>query len=353
MTRRLIDCVRHSNLELPHHRAFWELVESKLPAEFLADAGQGGSLWLSTPATKQPLSLEPGLRLIREFEGCHLTAYRCPAGVWTIGWGNTRHADGRPVREGDTITQSQADQLLAATVESIVAQLAKIPHWGSMTANQRGALLSFAFNLGAGFYGAAGFETITQRLRDKDWAKVPDALLLYRNPGSAFEAGLRRRREAEGRLWATGVPSLEVQQQPAKLSPDSPFTARITPHIQIGEFALWQEARRFDHQHQIDTAAELAAFMERARRQFGGKPVIITSGYRPPAINRSVGGASKSEHLYDAPGVGAVDFLIKGVSVHALQQWCDQHWPYSLGYGAPEFVHLGIRQGRPRVRWDY
>jgi uncharacterized protein YcbK (DUF882 family) len=104
----------------------------------------------------------------------------------------------------------------------------------------------------------------------------------------------------------------------------------------------------------VDTAAELATFLERCRTHFGGKPVIITSGYRPPAINRSVGGASASEHLFNAPGVGAVDFLIQGVSVQAVQDWCDRHWAYSLGYGAPKgFVHLGIRAGRPRIRWDY
>ena len=104
----------------------------------------------------------------------------------------------------------------------------------------------------------------------------------------------------------------------------------------------------------MDTAAELAAFMERARTAFGGKPVIITSGYRPAAINRAVGGASGSEHLYDAPGVGAVDFYIDGADIYKLQDWCDKNWPHSLGYGALKgFVHLGIRAGRPRVRWDY
>ena len=110
--------------------------------------------------------------------------------------------------------------------------------------------------------------------------------------------------------------------------------------------------RRFDHQHQLDTAAELAAFLERVRSRFGG-PVIITSGYRPPAINRSVGGASKSEHLFQQVKV-LLTSMVKGASINAVQSWCDEHWPCSLGYGAKRgFVHVGIRQGRPHVRWDY
>jgi len=143
------------------------------------------------------------------------------------------------------------------------------------------------------------------------------------------------------------------QQEPAKLSPGSPFSSRLTPHITLGEFALNQEARRFTRQDQIDIAAELAEFMERARKAFGGKPVVITSGYRPPAINLQVGGASSSEHLYQK-GCGAVDFYISGADINEVQDWCDKNWPYSLGYGAPKgFVHLGIRKGRPNVRWDY
>jgi hypothetical protein len=216
-----------------------------------------------------------------------------------------------------------------------------------MSDQQKCALISFAYNLGSGFYGTAGFETISKRLKAKEWAKVPEALLLYRNPGTAVEAGLLRRRQAEGRLWG-------IESQTAKLSPSSPFSAHITPHIRLGEFALDQEARRFDHQHQIDTAAELAAFLERVRGAFGGKPIVITSGFRPPAINRQVGGASGSEHLYDAPGVGAVDFFVHGADIYAVQDWCDKNWPYSVGYGAPKgFVHLGIRKGKPKARWEY
>jgi len=137
-------------------------------------------------------------------------------------------------------------------------------------------------------------------------------------------------------------------------TPTTAFSHRVTPNITVGEFALGQEARRFDLLHQCETALLLAEFMEQARTHFGGKPVIITSGYRPPAVNRAVRGASNSEHLYNGDGVGAVDFYIRGVSVYMVQDYCDQQWAYSVGYGAAKgFVHLGIRSGSPRVRWDY
>ena len=98
----------------------------------------------------------------------------------------------------------------------------------------------------------------------------------------------------------------------------------------------------------------LAAFLERARTAFGGKPIVITSGYRNPAINRLVGGASNSEHLYPEPGIGAVDWFIDGVDIYKLQDWCIKNWPYSTGRGAPKgFIHSGIRKGRPKVVWDY
>jgi len=299
------------------------------------------------------------LKLIKEFEGCHLTAYPDPLSggePYTIGYGTTRYPGGRRVSRGDKITVIEADMFVRTEIDQIAKKLSEtVPHWSAMTDGQQSALISFAYNLGTGFYGSNGFETISKRLRERDWDAVPDAMLLYRNPGTNVEAGLKRRRIAEGNLWRESMPkSPPAQQEPAKLTPASPFSSRLTPHITLGEFALGQEARRFDHQHQVDTAAELAAFLERARTAFGNKPVIVTSGYRPPAINRSVGGASGSEHLFNALGVGAVDWYIQGVDIYKLQDWCDKNWPFSVGYGAAKgFVHLGIRAGRPRVRWDY
>jgi hypothetical protein len=149
-------------------------------------------------------------------------------------------------------------------------------------------------------------------------------------------------------------PAEEKPREIAKLRPGSPFSSRLTPHITLGEFALGQEARRFEYQHQVDMAAELAAFLERVRVKFGNKPIVITSGYRPPAINREVGGAFRSEHLYDQKGVGAVDFYVKGEDIWAVQAYCEEHWPHSVGRAASRgFIHLGRREGGLWVRWDY
>jgi hypothetical protein len=135
-------------------------------------------------------------------------------------------------------------------------------------------------------------------------------------------------------------------------TPSSPFSFRLAPNVSYGEFALQSESRRFIAQHQCDTAMILAQFAQKARDHFK-RPVIITSGYRPAKINAQVGGASRSEHLYDAKDTGAIDFYLDGLSVRTLQDWADKEWAYSLGYGAPKFIHVGMRPGRPRVRWDY
>lgn len=149
-------------------------------------------------------------------------------------------------------------------------------------------------------------------------------------------------------------PWFKAWSQSGQFKPGSPFDFRITPNIAYGEFALYQEVRRFDHQYQCDTALKLAQFLERVRMTFGNNSIVITSGYRPASINRRVNGASSSEHLYDGTTVGAVDFYVEKTDIYEVQKFCDRIWPYSVGYGAPKgFVHLGIRKGQPRVRWDY
>ena len=156
----------------------------------------------------------PGIELIKTFEGCRLVAYpdsHTGAEPITIGWGSTRDLQNRPFRLGDRITQQQADELLINQLTRVyLPPQVNIPGWDSFTPHQQGAILSFAYNLGAHFYGATGFETISRVLRDRQWSNIEAALILYRNPGSQVEEGLLRRRLTEAQVFLVGTPGVNL-----------------------------------------------------------------------------------------------------------------------------------------------
>jgi len=173
---------------------------------------------------------ESGVALIKEFEGCHekvvrglYQAYLCPAGVWTIGWGTTRDEFNRPITAQSRATQSEVDRYLLAECDAGMIILADtIPYWGEMSDDQRGALLSFAYNVGWHFYGSSGFDTITYALRNAFWLPVettgfcgvPDALKLYNKGGGQVMPGLVRRRQAEADLWLQGINNAQPPSPP-------------------------------------------------------------------------------------------------------------------------------------------
>jgi GH24 family phage-related lysozyme (muramidase) len=206
MSGTLIDAARFTaNPPEPHQAAAWNWLHEQLTPDQLARFLE---LFRAAPLPKpaDDPAVKLAVPLIKQFEGCELKAYADPetgGEPWTIGWGNTTHFDGSKVKAGDTITQAVADQMLDTFVRFTVAGgLARsIPTWRQMSARQQAAIISFGYNVGAGFYGAEGFETITRVLRDRDWPAVPAALRLYVNPGGPSEAGLRRRRQAEANLW--------------------------------------------------------------------------------------------------------------------------------------------------------
>lgn len=85
--------------------------------------------------------------LIKEYEGCKLQAYKCPAGVWTIGYGITFYPNGCPVKEGDIITEEYAEALLTDyIIKNIYPIFQKIPY--VITRSQRDALTSLIYNIG-------------------------------------------------------------------------------------------------------------------------------------------------------------------------------------------------------------
>lgn len=85
-----------------------------------------------------------GINLIKNFEGCRLEAYKCPAGVWTIGYGHTAG-----VKQGQKITKFQADALLIIDLEKFEKAVTKLVK-KLITQNEFDALVSFTFNVGIG-----------------------------------------------------------------------------------------------------------------------------------------------------------------------------------------------------------
>jgi GH24 family phage-related lysozyme (muramidase) len=343
------------NRGLPHQLAAITELQEDIAANGYAAAMRRDRSWFATwsQSGKQPeaIYLAPAQALIKQWEGFRLEAYPDPATggePWTIGYGMTA-VNGAPVRQGDKISQALADELLRSEIHRYAAELYKlIPAIQQYGANQQAALISWAWNVGL---GAVKDSTLRKRLLagESGQVVVPQELPKWNKANGKVMEGLANRRAAEVAVF-TGKPPL--QQSAPRFTPTSPFSTRVTPHITYGELCLGEDRRRFRNQGQCDIASELCVFIEKARAQFGNKPVIITSGHRPPAVNQAVGGASNSEHLYK-PGCGAIDWYMQGVPVKTVQDWCVKNWPYSTGLGAPQFIHTGVRAGRPKVVWDY
>jgi lysozyme len=99
------------------------------------------------------------------------------------------------------ISQEHADMLFLKILHrDFWEPLKSIPHWEQMDDGLKGALLSFAYNTGYR-YGADGFATLNGTLKHQNWNDIPRVLILYRNPGSASELGLARRRYGEGLMF--------------------------------------------------------------------------------------------------------------------------------------------------------
>lgn len=140
---------------------------------------------------------EKGIALIKQFEGCKLTAYQDSVGIWTIGYGWTQPVDGKPIRAGMTIKQETAERLLKTglvSYESDVSRLVKV----GLSQGQFDALVSFTYNLGA---RSLSTSTLLRKLNAGDYAGAADEFLRWNKAGGKVLNGLTRRREAERALF--------------------------------------------------------------------------------------------------------------------------------------------------------
>ena len=122
------------------------------------------------------------ISIIQKYEGCKLQAYRCPAGKWTIGWGNTSYPDGSPVKQNDIITKEYADALLLDYVmKNIYPVFQKIPY--DLTLDQRRAVASLVYNIGtssflrSNLFKAICNKDMEQIVKNWDWIKASGKVL--------------------------------------------------------------------------------------------------------------------------------------------------------------------------------
>lgn len=193
-----------------------------------------------------PPIIQAAVDLVKHFEGLYLTAYLCPAGVPTIGYG---HTDG--VRLGQTITEAQADAFLASDLTEAaghVDALVKV----LLNGDERGALSSFVFNLGAGSLASS---TLLELLNsgDREGAGIQFGRWVYATVNGARMRlpGLVARRAAEEALFVG-----QTAQAQAVASPEGPEESRIkriqaivgvTPDghygpVTLAAVTLWQAA---------------------------------------------------------------------------------------------------------------
>ena len=154
--------------------------------------------------------------LLKKFEGCKLKAYRCPANVCTIGYGHTNGAGAPEVRDGMTITQAQADDILKRDIvkfEVAVMDLVKV----KLTQNQFDVLVDFAYNAGVGNLKSS---TMLKKINSGDLDAVPAELMKWTKGGGKVLPGLVRRRQAASAWWTAQDQAHDEQEDRAE--PDAP-----------------------------------------------------------------------------------------------------------------------------------
>lgn len=329
---------------------------------------------------------DKGLDLIKSFEGCHLTAYVCPAGKPTIGYGHTKG-----VSLGMVITQSQADAFLREDCAKAEANVFSFNKKYSWTQNEFDALVSFAYNVGS-------INQLTANgTRSKDI--IAKKILEYNKGGGKVLNGLVRRRKAEQemflepckeassntiRVLKIGMKGQDVRelqevltlreyslgkvdgdfgnktkqaviafQKDAGLDQDGeygPKTRKALEQIEVFSFKTdknkqisnnfkVKEFKCNDGSDKIVVDTEFVETKLQAIRDHFKAAVTINSAYRTTTYNKKVGGTSNSYHVKGR----AFDIVVKGYRPSEVAKYAR-----SIGIkGVIEynsFVHIDSRQ---------
>lgn len=129
--------------------------------------------------------------LVKHFEGFVAKAYKCPAGVWTIGYGHTLN-----VHPTDVITEGQASVMLQEELDEFAEKVSKLVK--KATQSQFDAMVSFAYNVGV---AALASSTLLKKHNAGDYAEAQKQFLRWDKAAGKTLAGLTKRRVHEAALY--------------------------------------------------------------------------------------------------------------------------------------------------------
>lgn len=265
-----------------------------------------------------------GIDLIKKFEGCRLEAYKCPAGIWTIGYGHTAG-----VTCGMKISSAQAEAYLRADLEKYEKKVEKYESRYRWTQNEFDAMVSFAYNLGS-------IDKLTaDGTRTK--AVIAEKILLYNKADGKVLAGLQKRRQAERELFLSGkAASAEAVGGTVKeysLAADG--NKAVSKNFKVREF------RCKDGSDKILVDVDFVENKLQKIRDHFGAPVTINSAYRTPEHNAKVKGAKASYHLQGR----AFDIVVKGHTPREVARYAQTLGiPGIIQYNG--FVHVDSRTSK-------
>lgn len=176
-----------------------------------------------------------GINLIKKYEGCVLTAYRCPAGVLTIGYGHT----GSDVKEDMAITKRKATELLKKDLARFEKAVSKYDSKYHFNENQFSALVSFAYNIGS-------IDQLTAN-GTRSLSQISKKMVLYNKAGGKVLAGLTRRRKAEQELFNKPVKAAKAKTgYTVKVTPLNGLNVRKGPAISFGKIKALRYGKTVD-----------------------------------------------------------------------------------------------------------
>ncbi len=265
---------------------------------------------------------QTGIDIIKKFEGCRLDAYKCPAGVWTIGYGHTAG-----VTAGQKISPAQAEAYLRADLEKYEKNVEKYNDRYRWTQNEFDAMVSFAYNLGS-------IDKLTAHgTRTK--AVIAEKMLLYNKAGGKVLAGLTKRRQAEQELFLAGGKENSAEAAGGAVRTYSLATdgnKAVSANFKVKEF------RCKDGSDKILVDVDFVRDKLQAIRDHFDAPVTVNSAYRTPEHNKKVKGAKASYHLQGR----AFDIVVKGHTPQEVARYAQTLGiPGIIKYDG--FVHVDSR----------